>query len=390
MNIADKSKKKNFPVMVLCAALLVIMFCYQSVFLVLAFKKECPNSEGEKVSAIFSTSTHQESPLIFAEDPISKETSSKHILSSGSTTSYQKVSKSERTRKNEDNRWKISEATVSKTSTSDQKILSQSANDRQNSNIREVPKRLIVITPPTYNRDTQIPDLLRLKQTLQLVPNCDWIVVEDAAEVNPQVYSYLKDYNSGGQYYVAVKSDSRYLLLKGRSQRNKAIRILRGLYEAHNGTHQSNPYRDSVVYFADDDNTYDSQFLELLKETKKISLFNVDFLSNGSYGGPIVENEKIVGFQISWYGGRKFPVDMAGFAINVDFMSSKNFPTFPISWKGYMESFYLASFGLPASQMQFFKGEEGVHVWHTKTKKPEQIRKAPKFKVFLNGTVRTQ
>jgi len=46
---------------------------------------------------------------------------------------------------------------------------------------------LYVITP-TYNRKTQLPDIVRLKQTLMLVPNCVWIVVEDANKTNPEVF----------------------------------------------------------------------------------------------------------------------------------------------------------------------------------------------------------
>ncbi len=56
--------------------------------------------------------------------------------------------------------------------------------------------RLVVVTP-THNRSTQIADLVRMKQTLMLVPTCDWIVVEDADERNPLVWDYLKDFRPG-------------------------------------------------------------------------------------------------------------------------------------------------------------------------------------------------
>ena len=57
-------------------------------------------------------------------------------------------------------------------------------------------RRLIVVTP-THKRPPQIPDLVRLKQTLQWVPNCDWVVVEDSPKPNLNVYNYIKDFAPG-------------------------------------------------------------------------------------------------------------------------------------------------------------------------------------------------
>ncbi len=52
---------------------------------------------------------------------------------------------------------------------------------------------LYVITP-TRNRTSQVADLVRLKQTLMLVPNCVWIVVEDANNTSPTVSTYIRDF----------------------------------------------------------------------------------------------------------------------------------------------------------------------------------------------------
>ena len=41
-------------------------------------------------------------------------------------------------------------------------------------------KRKIYIVTPTVGRATQVADLTRLAQTLRLVPNIQWVVVEDA------------------------------------------------------------------------------------------------------------------------------------------------------------------------------------------------------------------
>ena len=41
-------------------------------------------------------------------------------------------------------------------------------------------KVIIFLITPTYTRPTQMPDMTRLAQTLRLVPNVFWIVVEDS------------------------------------------------------------------------------------------------------------------------------------------------------------------------------------------------------------------
>ena len=56
--------------------------------------------------------------------------------------------------------------------------------------------RLVIITP-TYNRTTQIAELVRMKQTLSVVPDCDWIIIEDSLHINPEVLNYIDDYSSG-------------------------------------------------------------------------------------------------------------------------------------------------------------------------------------------------
>ena len=43
------------------------------------------------------------------------------------------------------------------------------------------PERILIfLITPTYTRPTQAADMTRLSQTLQLVPDIFWIVVEDA------------------------------------------------------------------------------------------------------------------------------------------------------------------------------------------------------------------
>ena len=48
-------------------------------------------------------------------------------------------------------------------------------------------------------------------------------------------------------------------------------------------------------------------------------MWPVGFLGRYGVSTPIVKNGSVVGFYDSWIGGRKFAVDMAGFAISVPY-----------------------------------------------------------------------
>ncbi len=76
--------------------------------------------------------------------------------------------------------------------------------------------------------------------------------------------------------------------MRGLSQRNAALTLLRELCE--NKTIDTN----AVVYFADDDNTFDAKFLDTIRrETKTISLFNVGLLGGFLSSGPHLEDGKV-------------------------------------------------------------------------------------------------
>lgn len=93
---------------------------------------------------------------------------------------------------------------------------------------------------------------------------------------------------------------------------------------------------DGVFYFADDDNTYDLEIFDQMRYTKKVSMWPVGLVTKYGLSSPIVRNGKLSGFYDGWIGGntkllislyfliynsffilqgRKFPVDMAGFAV---------------------------------------------------------------------------
>ena len=54
-----------------------------------------------------------------------------------------------------------------------------------------------------------------------------------------------------------------------------------------------------------------------LRKTRALSLFPVGLVTRTGISSPIVKNGKIVGFFDGWIANRQFPVDMAGFAVNI-------------------------------------------------------------------------
>lgn len=54
-----------------------------------------------------------------------------------------------------------------------------------------------------------------------------------------------------------------------------------------------------------------------MQTTEKVTMWPVGLVTDLGVSSPIVKNGRVVGFYDGWNGQRKFPVDMAGFAINL-------------------------------------------------------------------------
>lgn len=100
--------------------------------------------------------------------------------------------------------------------------------------------------------------------------------------------------------------------------------------------------KDGVFYFADDDNTYDLEIFNQMRYTKKVSMWPVGLVTKFGLSSPIVKNGALFGFYDGWIGGRKYPVDMAGFAVNVKFFLSRPKAVMPYH-AGYEEDKFLRS-----------------------------------------------
>ena len=120
----------------------------------------------------------------------------------------------------------------------------------------------VFVVTPTFKRYVQKAELTRISQAFKPVKKLHWIVVEDSVKKTDLVANFL--HNSGLKYtHLNVRTSSflrrhkneiRRLKPRGVEQRNLAIEWIRK---------NINPHRTpGVVYFADDDNTYDSRIFD--------------------------------------------------------------------------------------------------------------------------------
>ncbi|XP_066158235.1 galactosylgalactosylxylosylprotein 3-beta-glucuronosyltransferase P isoform X2 [Euwallacea fornicatus] len=223
---------------------------------------------------------------------------------------------------------------------------------------------LYIITP-TYRRAEQLAELTRMSHTLMLVPNLVWLVIDDAYSPNSLVDNILR--RSGIRYHYMIapmpaqyRNKTKGPRPRGVSNRNRGLQWIR-----------ENAYT-GAFYFADDDNTYDLDLFSEIRYTKRVSLFPVGLITKAGVSSPIVKNGTFVGFYDGWLGGRKFAVDMAGFAISVQFLLSRPQASMPFK-PGFEEDGFLKSLAPfePAEAELLASNCTRILVWHTQTKKNE-------------------
>lgn len=137
---------------------------------------------------------------------------------------------------------------------------------------------IYIITPTNNRRVTQLADLTRMRNTLWLVPKVIWILVEDNDYKTDKIKNFL-EYSKLDYVHLAERTPDEMLIKssekewtkpRGVLQRNKAINWLRDNADSIN--------LNGVVYFADDDNTYDIRLFEEMRYTKKVSVWPVAFV----------------------------------------------------------------------------------------------------------------
>lgn len=138
-------------------------------------------------------------------------------------------------------------------------------------------------------------ELTRLSQTLQHLGNIHWVVGEDSTTCSTLVSDLLKRSRLPFTHLASPQPDIyRAAKLKhnprGVSSRRAGLDwVIRNVVKEEEG----------VVYFGDDDNTYDLRILEeISRKTYKVSMFPVGFIGEQGVSSPLVDKVtgKVVGF----------------------------------------------------------------------------------------------
>jgi len=227
------------------------------------------------------------------------------------------------------------------------------------------PANTIYIITPTHSRPHQKAELTRLSHTFRLVSDVLWIVVEDSEQKTELVRNFLKDCKVPNVHLNAVTpadwklapSDPNWRKPRGVIQRNKGLTWLR-----------TSKNKEGVVYFADDDNTYDTRLFDEMREVEKVGVWPVGLVGGLMVERPIVENNKVTKFNSVWKPTRPFPIDMAGFAINLSLLLKHKGALFKYDApRGYLESTLLNQLVRMQDLEPKADSCSKVYVWHTQT-----------------------
>ncbi|KAF0302717.1 Galactosylgalactosylxylosylprotein 3-beta-glucuronosyltransferase P [Amphibalanus amphitrite] len=268
-------------------------------------------------------------------------------------------------------------------------LSSASHRSRREASDPESGTRTVYVITATYPRPEQEADLVRLSQTLMhAAPFLFWVVVEDAPQRTPVVTELLE--RSGLRYVHLVAEVPELALPRPRFWG----RVPRGVASRNTGLSWVRSHATAgVVYFADDDNSYDIRiFTEVapspqsslsipwcspqIQKTRGVSVFPVGLVTELGVSSPVVVGGQVTDFYDGWHGGRRFPIDMAGFAVSVTLLKQRPNATMPYR-AGYEEDGFLKELGVTREDLQPLADEcSQILVWHTRTEKVAPIRSA--------------
>jgi len=233
---------------------------------------------------------------------------------------------------------------------------------------------------PTYSRYTQKADLIRLSQTLMHVTNLHWVIVEDSSYRTDLVSKLLVE--SGLSFtHLNIQTPPHMKRRRGEKynkhhrgvlQRNLAMKWIR-----ENVNIAKTP---GVVYFMDDDNTYHRKLFDEMRKVHHLGVWPVALAGGLRFAGPKCAKGKVTGFHVKWGADRSFPIDMAGFAINLRLLiKEKPEVIFESTAKrGYLEPTFLEQLTTLDQLEPMANNCTKVLVWHTRTESPKESLKGEK------------
>ncbi|KAK6103452.1 Glycosyltransferase 43 family protein [Brugia pahangi] len=238
------------------------------------------------------------------------------------------------------------------------RIISNNAfHNNQNRN-----NRTIIVITPTYLRLARLADMTRLSQTLMHISQLIWIVVEDAKHISLPVKQLL-DRSGLNCYYLAVKRRPG-IPARGWTGRDAGLNFVRERFASLGN--------NAVVYFADDDNTYDIRlFNQYIRNVEKVGVWAVGLVAHNAVEAPKVLNAKVVGWQTIYAPKRRWGFDMAGFAVNLELLLQHPKAGWRVKCREYSpEPCLMNHLNVSLNDLTPFGIEStprDILVWHTKT-----------------------
>jgi len=251
----------------------------------------------------------------------------------------------------------------------------------------------IFFVTPSARRPSQKADLTRLAQTLARINNLHWVVVEDAEKPSPFIDDLIERLKMKAIHLNErtpadkrlSEDDPGWKMPKGVEQRNAALQWIRTNHVT---------WAKGVVYFGDDDNTYDWRLFSEIRTINRVGVWPVGIVGGLLVEAPIVEKGlraesppatdegRVIDFNSVWKPSRPFPIDMAAFAVNITLVLQHRDAVFTYETeRGYQESHFLRSLNLSREDLEpKADGCTKVYVWHTRT---EETKLGPMEKAKL-------
>jgi Glycosyltransferase family 43 len=198
----------------------------------------------------------------------------------------------------------------------------------------------------TYPRPSRLSFLRRCAEDFRGVPNLLWLVVEDDAQLAPEVEQLLAE--SGVAHLYMAHGPTRNW---GNAQRNWALKYIR------------DRQLTGVVYIADDDNKYEPPPFDELRKVRRIGILPVGRMGPWGIERPIIRGGRIVKWSADWKT-RTYPVDMAGYAFNAQLLSNIAGELWTYPGRGG-ESEFIETLIRSPDELEFLCNDcRACYVWH--------------------------
>ncbi|CAF4875732.1 unnamed protein product, partial [Rotaria sp. Silwood2] len=109
-------------------------------------------------------------------------------------------------------------------------------------------------------------------------------------------------------YMKPTQNQSTWRRPRGMFQKNVGLQWIR---------QNTNSNDDALIYFADDDNTYHWKLFQEIRKVQSVGVWPVGLVGELFYERPVCLKGKVYSWFHYVYRKRKFPTDMAGFAIHL-------------------------------------------------------------------------